>query len=107
MSASLDYDPGNPLLEWRCPRWPACKKEIIAVSEAGLRVLSEQHMDQHYREDRDKRQDTEDTSSIESDKDYSVLNITAQDVGFLRTRHIKIDDDMEVSWSSNRSQSKS
>jgi len=35
---------------------------------------------------------------IKTSADYEKLNLTFQDVCFLKTRHIKIDQDMEVDW---------
>ncbi len=80
--------------EWHCPR-PGCKYFITCYTEGGMRSLSEMHTDQHYREDR--AAGARSTAIVLGlpIKDYGVLKMTTQDMAFLKTRHIKIDDKIE------------
>ena len=40
------------LHEWSCPE-PGCKKIIMSYTQKGLALLSEEHLDQHRRENRE------------------------------------------------------
>ena len=84
--------------EWSCPR-PGCKKFIAAYTDSGLRALSEEHMEQHLREDREAQKRAVALEYIGPKKNYDVLNLTLVDIGFLKTRGIAIDDGVELDLS--------
>lgn len=89
--------PINRPYEWNCLR-PGCKKFIMAYTQQGLHLLTEEHMYQHDREDRESRRN----KAIEytgPKKDYNILKMTLQDIGFLKTRGIKLDDQIEIDLS--------
>lgn len=80
---------------WNCPR-PSCKKFYMSYTEKGLQLLSEEHMDQHRREDREmQNQAVTALEYVGPRKDYDILNLTAKDIGFLKTRGIAIDKNIE------------
>lgn len=89
------------MFEWTCPR-VGCKRQILAYTERGLRSISEMHIDQHIREDRDKLKDQnpepKQETAIEKYKprDYDTLRITRADANFLKTRYIAIDDKIVI-----------
>ena len=60
-----------------------------------MRSLSEMHTDQHYREDRASGEKCTAIVLGMPLKNYNVLKMSTQDMAFLRTRHIKIDDKIE------------
>src|ERR1700693_1794569 len=79
---------------WHCPRL-GCKKFIMAYTEAGLRSFSEDHIEQHIREDRENNVQTAAISLFRGPKNYNVLNLTGQDIAFLKTRGVAIDDKVQ------------
>lgn len=107
MNGEFDQYEEQPKFEWSCPRL-GCKKYIVSYTERGMRLLSEEHILQHMREDRESPtlgQITQkineevkaksDALAIVEEKDYNILKLTAVDIGFLKTRLIKIDDQIE------------
>jgi hypothetical protein len=64
----------------------------MAYSESGLRALVEEHMSQHFREDREQIQQTTALALFRPPQDYNVLKLTAHDMGFLKTRGIQVDE---------------
>jgi len=83
---------------WDCPR-PGCRKFIMAYTEGGLRALTEEHISQHIREDRENQKARE--AAIEyvgPTRDYDVLDLSPEDVCFLKTRGIAIDDKIEINY---------
>jgi hypothetical protein len=80
--------------EWTCQRI-GCKKFIGTYTERGLNLLVEDHMSQHQREDTE-RGVMSTAMAVFVRKDYNVLRLTPVDMGFLKTRGIKIDDETEV-----------
>lgn len=87
--------------EWKCPR-QHCVKEIIAYTERGMRLLAEEHIYKHIREDREKAanmlegKQEQTAMTIYEPKDYDILKLTRSDIGFLRTRGIAIDDNIVI-----------
>lgn len=86
---------GNPISPpryyWKCPY---CTYDLTAVTEGGRRSLSQYHMDRHLREGRD-RMVAFANAPIHPPEYYQTLRLTWADIQFLRTRHIKIESDME------------
>lgn len=84
---------------WKCPRL-GCKYEAMAMSDFGLTALKQRHVDQHFREDRE-RSDAERLKTLEQraeaaekykdSKPSDKLKLTYLDVTFLETRHIRVD----------------
>lgn len=83
---------------WNCPR-DGCKKFIMAYTEGGLRSLVEEHMAQHTREDRQQVQQSTAIALFRPPVDYNTLKVTSRDLGFLKTRGIKIDEKIELDLS--------
>jgi hypothetical protein len=83
---------------WNCPRI-GCKKFVMAYTETGLRALTDEHIAQHIREDREIQQAR--NMAIEyigPRRDYDVLSLSQADVCFLKTRGIAIDDKIEIDY---------
>jgi hypothetical protein len=89
--------------EWQCPR-EGCDRFIMAYSKSGIEKLIEEHLYVHSQQDREdelkRRQEevenlTKELASIQPNKNDNLLVLTAQDIAFLKTRHIKIDEDIE------------
>lgn len=83
-----------PNYEWKCPR-EGCKKFIVAYTEGGLRTLSEEHIYQHMREDRERGEITK-SIILFRPPDYDILQVTATDIGFLKARGIALDDKIVI-----------
>lgn len=60
-----------------------------------MRALSEEHMEQHYREDREKNRLSMQEFAGRPPKNYDVLIMSTQDIAFLKTRGVKIDAGIE------------
>jgi hypothetical protein len=84
--------------EWNCPR-PGCKKFIAAYTEGGIRALSEEHIDQHIREDHEAQKRAVALEYVGPRKNYNILNVTLTDIGFLKTRGVAIDSGVELDLS--------
>jgi len=67
---------------WKCPR-ENCDFSFTAVTEIGVRALSERHLKSHGPEPPPKPKTPE---------EYEILKINRVDIGFLKTRGIKLDD---------------
>lgn len=104
----------GPNYEWTCPR-AGCKRVINAFSERGMKLLAEEHINQHMREDREMATVTKvvpapttklDALSVLKNKNYDILELTPVDIGFLKTRGIKTDG-IEIDLVSEYKNSKS
>jgi hypothetical protein len=85
----------GPQFKWDCTRL-ACKKFIAAYTESGMKMLIEEHLAQHRREDMEQGMLSASVSLFRGPRNHNVLRVTPTDMGFLKTRGIKIDDQMEV-----------
>ena len=84
----------DPKFEWSCPRL-GCKKQIIAYTERGMNLLAEEHIYQHTKEDHANNvKPKTDSIQVYKPKDYDTLRLTRDDIDFLKTRMIAIDDKM-------------
>lgn len=84
--------------QWRCPRAECKGKEpIYSYTEMSLDSLIRIHeMEHEFERVRNIRKFDEAKRTQEKPKDYNCLKITVIDIGFLKTRGVKIDDDMEL-----------
>lgn len=92
--------------EWHCPR---CGRGVFAYTEGAFKSMCDVHIAQHIRDDEKERQKAQAmTTAIQVfiPKDYDRLILTPTDIGFLRTRGIKIDDQIELDLISKHSPSK-
>src|ERR1700676_4517072 len=80
------------LHQWKCPRL-GCKKEIATYTIGALESLRRIHEEEHEAETKENIRKFE-LSKIKVN--YDKLKITYLDFTFLKTRFIKIDDDMEL-----------
>lgn len=88
-------NPQNQIIKgfhWQCP---LCPYDLTAVTEGGRRSLSNFHMERHLREDRE-RLVLFANAPARPPEYYNKLRLTWADIQFLRTRHIKID--AEIEW---------
>ena len=74
---------------WKCP-YPGCVYEAIMYGESSLKIAKELHLAAHDKNDQ--------TARVEFQKlmpppkrDYNVLELTAEDKAFLKTRGIRPD----------------
>jgi hypothetical protein len=79
--------------EWKCPR-SGCKKFIMAYTEGGLQTLREMHLNDHVKEDRAATARFQEALKKTS-RDYNKLILTWEDINFLTTRGIRIDEQIE------------
>jgi len=80
--------------EWTCKR-DGCKRFLMAWTDKGLQMEIERHMDRHYQED--VLAGIQSTAlTLYKRPNYETLLINTSDAGFLRTRHIKLDDDIII-----------
>lgn len=82
----------NQPFEYECP---ICKKKIVAWTQRALRDITEDHEYRHRRETGEFHNAvTEPGTSIivYEERNYDILPLTAADIGFLKTRHIKVDE---------------
>ena len=83
-----------PKFRWDCPH-KNCKREIVAWSKNGLDRLAEMHLDEHYKEHRDRIAKIETALSVKKKpEEYQKLRVNWADIGFLKTRGIAIDEDV-------------
>jgi hypothetical protein len=81
---------------WRC-NVPGCKDpEISSYSEPGLDTLIRFHSEEHKLQEMRRVREFDEAQKKQAKKDISKLQITVIDIGFLKTRGIAIDDDMEL-----------
>jgi hypothetical protein len=64
-----------------------------------MRALAEEHLAQHAREDREENLRKTAITLYRPLKDYNTLNVTARDIGFLKTRGVSLDDKIELDLS--------
>lgn len=110
----------NEKYNWSCPR-PDCRRTIVTFTEGGMRLLSQEHILQHMREDRKAAEQTmlqERTATLHGvtaksmqgsqlthaieviyPKNYDVLKLTTVDRGFLKTRGVLVDGKIELDLS--------
>lgn len=86
---------------WNCPRL-GCKREIVAYSQSTVNNLREIHEAEHQEEVKKNIENYERSKALAPLRDYNKLKITRFDRDFLRTRFIKIDEDMEIQDGTNR-----
>lgn len=80
--------------EWLCPV-KGCKKQITAWTDLGMRLLAEEHLYQHKREEREEaRQEPPTTMQVYKPKNYDILLLTKTDIEFLKTRGIAVDENI-------------
>src|ERR1035437_5353613 len=113
----------NEKYNWSCPR-PDCRRTIVTFTEGGMRLLSQEHILQHMREDRKAAEQTmlqermatlhgvtaksmqggQLSHAIEViyPKDYDTLKLTLVDRGFLKTRGVLVDGKIELDSSDPR-----
>jgi hypothetical protein len=99
-----DRPDGLQSFEWSCPR-QGCRKYILSWTQTGLDKSKQYHLEQHFKEDMQSARDRLDSAQKKfenqppkTSNDYQKMNLTFQDVCFLKTRHISIDEDMEIEW---------
>jgi hypothetical protein len=81
---------------WSCSH-PGCKKFIMAYTEGGLRALTDEHVAQHVREDRENQHIRDQAIEyIGPRRNHNILELTLADIGFLKTRGIALDDKIEL-----------
>jgi hypothetical protein len=87
--------PGDfgPKYHWQCPR---CKFNVSAWTENGLRLQREPHQDWHYAHDLEQRAAFREALAAKVIKpaDYNRLHLNWEDITFLITRGIRIDEDV-------------
>jgi hypothetical protein len=81
---------------WRCPVKGCKDPEISSYSEVGLDTLIRFHTEEHKLEEIRRIREFDQAQKKQIKKDISKLQITVIDMGFLKTRNIAIDDDMEL-----------
>ncbi len=86
--------------EWKCPR-AECERNppIFSYSKDGLQALVNVHNMEHEFTRRRHIKEFDEAlakAKVEKPKDYNKLPINVIDIGFLKTRGIKVDDDMEL-----------
>lgn len=78
--------------EWTCP---TCRKLVMTWTQKALRDEMEHHEYRHRKEEEELRRNSEVNETamvVYEEKNYDILPLTVIDVGFLRTRHIKVDE---------------
>jgi hypothetical protein len=71
----------------------------MAYTEGGLRALTDEHVQQHIREDRESQQTRDQAIEyIGPRRDYDVLILSPSDLCFLKTRGIAVDDKIEIDY---------
>ncbi len=80
--------------EWTCKR-DGCKRFLMAWTEKGLQIEIDRHMEQHQREDVEVGVRSTALTTYKR-SNYETLSISMTDAGFLRTRLIKLDDDIVI-----------
>jgi hypothetical protein len=80
---------------WKCPIL-LCKYEATVYSQTTLDTLRRIHEKDHDDETRHNALKFDAAKLVEPPKNYNKLKITKFDAGFLKTRFIKIDSDMEI-----------
>lgn len=95
----------GPRFTWDCDH-PGCRKYIACYTQHGLNILREEHISTHRRE---QKSDTESKQILDRirDKNINKLDLTLTDIGFLKTRGIKIDEDINLDFSIAEQPSKS
>lgn len=95
---------GLQRFEWTCPR-TGCRKYILSWTDSGLQKLKGFHLDQHFKEDIQTAEDRLASAQRKFEatppktvEQLTKLHLTFQDVCFLKTRYIKIDENIEVEW---------
>lgn len=92
---SVFDDPGRPSLtqkyEWKCPR-KGCIREIVSWTAKGLQLLIEAHQRDHEAKDHEGMVKFQ--KALTPISDYNKLTVSWSDITFLRTRGIKIDNDI-------------
>ena len=88
--------------EWSCDR-PGCKASFATFSQQAIDQMREEHLYQHRQEDADTEQqiaererearELAEALNLLTKKNYNCLKLTGLDLSFLKTRHIKIDDE--------------
>src|SRR5271166_5171950 len=81
---------------WRCSVKGCKDPEISSYSEVGLDTLIRFHTEEHKLEEIRRVREFDEAQKKQVKKDLSKLQITVIDIGFLKTRGIAIDDDMEL-----------
>jgi hypothetical protein len=79
--------------EWTCPRL-GCKKYIMTYTENSFEILRDMHLDKHAREDREEMVKFQETLK-RIPRDHDKLILTWEDINFLTTRGIRIDEQIE------------
>lgn len=85
-----------PKHTYKCPRL-GCKYETTSYTLNGMMRLADEYRAQHKRED-----DERSKSYVfipKTPKEYEVMNLTPQDLGFLKTRGIKVDHPLKMDYS--------
>lgn len=82
---------------WRCPR-AGCDREIHSYTESSLDALANIHRRMHVEETIQNIRTFEEAKALAPPKDYNKLVINRTDLGFLKTRGILLDQDMEISY---------
>ena len=85
----------GPKYKWKCPRL-GCKKEFMTYTEGALQSLINIHERDHANETADNIKKYEELKKILPPRNPNKLVLNPLDITFLKTRHIKIDEDMEV-----------
>jgi hypothetical protein len=86
--------------EWTCSN-PGCKASFATFSQEAIDQMREEHLHQHRQEETEveiKRREEEARKLAEelnllTKKNYNCLRLTGLDLSFLKTRHIKTDDE--------------
>ena len=87
----------GPSHTWSCP-YDGCKKYIACWSATGLNYLREEHVSKH------RQQEKADSTLVAAlarlrERNPNKLPVSLTDIGFLKTRGIKLDDDIELDFS--------
>lgn len=93
--SNVDEAPGpekdsGPRFTWSCPH-DGCKKYIACYTEKARRYLTEEHLQVHRRELVD-REATARVLQVLLAKNQNELHLSLTDIGFLKSRGIKADD---------------
>lgn len=87
----------KPQFTWSCP-YDGCKKYIATWTENGMRILREKHLTAHRKQDKADGTLAGALAKLRQ-KDLNKLDVTLIDIGFLKTRGIKIDENIILDFS--------
>ena len=97
MSHGYLGDPGDskgsfgPGYNWKCPRF-GCRFEITSWTDTGLFRLKEPHINKHFLEDKETLEIFQSKLISAPVRDYNKFRLTWNDVTFLWTRGIRVDE---------------